>query len=1067
MKKKFLAIILAIVLIATQGSMLFSASAETTYTALTGRDDFVLGVTIRGNNGYAEYKDSYSAIIDAKSLGSSIVRIKNEGLSNKYIKGIADIAAQKDIELMLYDTNIHQYVNGVAVADINIEAIKTYYTELATTLKGKIAYYQVGNEMDIPAKKSGKSGINKSHFNNLDTYAVGIYTAVNAIKAVDPDAKIVVNTSWIDVGFIEGIKSVEIDTVTGTKAVTGTTNPTTYASWDLNGMDWYSNGANEDFRNFEDWSEFGKVLDYNYVIEKLSQWDEDVIVCEAGLWPNGFNEDGSVKYMEDASWLAEFAQYAYEQPKVKGFLAFELYDVAGEPSYHGLISSDKTRKDTFDTLQALYGGIDVARVDTIPAVDTNEMAGEVVNKLYSDVYSFELKNNHRGYTESKNSTNFFTATIDPAYVDVASKSVFEFDMYVEDAKAFVAAGEASEIQLYVWLYGENRTKGRVAQKLSLSNIEKDGWNHIVVGGSQFDDRQGKTEIRESYADEVVIGFQMGSKSEVYDPASGMKVAIANACFTQIADETTSTVGTKVSDFKDSAHKQNRLGKKDGNGATLYSGLAEYAFMSSSANFALSDYVEVDIYIDNYTNFKKSLSEDANGNKVNYGLTFILSSSSSNAFSQQRTYDITNLISHSGWNHIIFQHDSTANGIRSVANNGSTASKIRSATLAYVNYDGTKSDKTYYPRITDTTTVNPAGNDFFAMSTPVVSKLVAPEKDLENKIEVADMEVYKTFKIGSVLSSANTNSATTLGKEFSMAGSEFIEFDFFVNSDEILKDIVSGYFGERLELRLHCEGGYARYNIYSQIKQAGWNHIVIPVKDLYTEKFNRTNAIVTKVQLWFSNGDASHTISSDKKEFIMGMANVITTQAFVAPNKLMSDYTSIGVDKTLELETVDGSFLCELTESVDISSGKMIEFDFYVENASAVTGETIFAFLDSEGQYAPFDIKPQIVSDGWNHIQIDIADFADEDMVDYGAINTWGIINEESGLTGYIANLYAADYVDGDATRDGQFDIKDLVRLKKHIAGIDIAMTNICAVDYDNNYTLQAADCSNMRVELLK
>ena len=75
--KKILAVLLAVVLLFTQFAMLGTISAaesDNTVTALSGRNDFALGVNIHSYYGYDAYKNTAQVISDAGALGSDIIR---------------------------------------------------------------------------------------------------------------------------------------------------------------------------------------------------------------------------------------------------------------------------------------------------------------------------------------------------------------------------------------------------------------------------------------------------------------------------------------------------------------------------------------------------------------------------------------------------------------------------------------------------------------------------------------------------------------------------------------------------------------------------------------------------------------------------------------------------------------------------------------------------------------------------------------------------------------------------------------------------------------------------------
>lgn len=100
----------------------------------------------------------------------------------------------------------------------------------------------------------------------------------------------------------------------------------------------------------------------------------------------------------------------------------------------------------------------------------------------------------------------------------------ELDFYVEDHNAFATAVAGKGLCFFV-ASGETNTDGRAGYDI-VGQIEKDGWNHIVLKKSFPDENSGAdfTAVRW-----FGLAFRDGSGS---NPAAGMEIRIVNICGTK-------------------------------------------------------------------------------------------------------------------------------------------------------------------------------------------------------------------------------------------------------------------------------------------------------------------------------------------------------------------------------------------------------------------------------------------------------------------------------------------------------------------------------------------------------
>ena len=151
--KRLLAYLLTMVLIIAQFTCLcgINAFADGLPSALS--DSFLHGVNLH-HSGKSAYQSVYSAIMEAKALGSNIIRFNydpgEDGYSEddlSYLLSVAEIIEQNDMELVLVLDGFNQ-IFSASHPDYTNSVVAANYSELANTLAGKVAYYQIGNEID-------------------------------------------------------------------------------------------------------------------------------------------------------------------------------------------------------------------------------------------------------------------------------------------------------------------------------------------------------------------------------------------------------------------------------------------------------------------------------------------------------------------------------------------------------------------------------------------------------------------------------------------------------------------------------------------------------------------------------------------------------------------------------------------------------------------------------------------------------------------------------------------------------------------------------------------------------
>lgn len=1027
--KKLLALLLAVVLLLTQFSML-GVSAANTYTALTGKDNFLMGVNIHPVGNSAAYNEKqYSAIFDAKNLGSNIIRIDglpSDQLGYDYYKSVGDVAATKGMQVMLVANAFKNYIcdengNFLSASQIDLNAITTHFTALATALKGSIKYYQLGNEMDNSFYKSSinhGATYSTSAYYDLTATAIAINAARNAIKAVDPDAQVGVNFGYYHRGFIHGLKTVDCDNTTG---------GTQTLTLDYIGMDFYSNMID---------SGLFSSLDYTDNIEDLAKYDEPIIVCEANIVAKGWDNSNhdKVTYDKSADWLAEFATYCYNHNDVAGFIAYELYDepaLGGDSFYKekffGLIDKYGNKKDTYTVLQQLFGGKDAARGEiTIPSNETvgDTLTGTAIDGIYENDNTFALKYGDSNFVFVDDINNVDLSGGDTeAFRD---SDFFEFDLYVEDAKALKAAANTVGGVLYVQVFGTDGTN-RLATDIPLSVIKNDGWNHIALHRRAFS--QGK-ESAFTCVNKVVIRLRTPSaKSDTKVALTGMKLAVANVCKTRVTSQNKATAGAVYQNQLGAGAYVARWGESSGARTeyplkALNVGSADWSALLSKG------FIEFDFYVENYENLMKSLSQDVNGNAHSLELNFYISSNATALNGNFFRYNLAPHLKNDGWNHVILYF----NG----AISGNTSTPIQTASM-----DQT-SVKSFGLRFVGTPAGNiAAANDVFAIKNLTASRVGSVASETigevvgtvfdEAKLATTVDGNYRFYDSGKVFN-ANLSEAWS-----SEAG--LIEFDLFVSDVETLKKSMSK--GSYFTLQVVGNNGLNREAHFSfagsGITKNGWNHIVLSRQNFTGSGSDWSS--VTRILLGFYVYNNNAPKPTDEcKTLIYGVANfkgTKITKTTTTEEKLHTSQLSMGAytnslasngtlkDSGIALEVKNFS---TANYSAIFDKG-YLEFDFYVPDYEGIMKSlkqdingnahdlTLCFYVSSnkdsiKGNFFRYDLGAQLKNDGWNHIVLSFKGVDKNDptspietsSLDQTAIKTFGI-----RITGTAAGKIAAGW----------------------------------------------------------
>ena len=176
-----------------------------------------------------------------------------------------------------------------------------------------------------------------------------------------------------------------------------------------------------------------------------------------------------------------------------------------------------------------------------------------------------------------------------------------------------------------------------------------------------------------------------------------------------------------------------------------------------------------------------------------------------------------------------------------------------------------------------------------------------------------------------------------------------------------------------------------------------------------------------------------------------------------PNDVMSEKVSFS-DSSYQFVTFgNNQYTINFNSTKRLNNTKIIELDVYTGEGLDSLG---IAIADNFGVSRSYTFTE--LNSGWNHLAVRIADLVQNgtngDFTDLSNVAQF-ILSGSVGSEITIANVYAADYVEGDANRDGVFDLKDVVRAKKIASGVTTAGNKLAVSG--NDYEINATDITSL------
>ncbi len=175
--------------------------------------------------------------------------------------------------------------------------------QVAAHYKGKIAYYQLGNEVDNECIIPGRSGEDRGDYDTAEDgkcskYRTWLREVSTGIRQGDPYAKRAININWTHTAFLEMLNSDGLE-------------------WEVTGLDWY-------------WG-LGPVTSADphpmkYVLDRLEKYPQpEVLITESNIF-NGTMVSTEAQQADYIERAANEAYYRGGGTKLKGYLVYELLD---------------------------------------------------------------------------------------------------------------------------------------------------------------------------------------------------------------------------------------------------------------------------------------------------------------------------------------------------------------------------------------------------------------------------------------------------------------------------------------------------------------------------------------------------------------------------------------------------------------------------------------------------------------------------------------------------------------------------------------------------------------------
>lgn len=541
----------------------------------------------------------------------------------------------------------------------------------------------------------------------------------------------------------------------------------------------------------------------------------------------------------------------------------------------------------------------------------------------------------------------FKATFESS--DLSKFDFIELDMYISDMDYF--SSFISDKKLAFVLSSEKGDASYEFKGAFLSNTIK-GWHTIKLPLFGFI-AESKFDITDVNTFKVDISGNTNKIGDIYSLGFG----IANIRVLQLTELDKSPVYGSVKETYADSKIITVFGE-------TYSDF-NCNYKSSFSALSDSENIEFDLYIVDYNKFKNSFLFDKDNNPIAASLDFSIAKG-------ENTYvwsNIQNKVISSGWNHIVLPIE---NGV----NNGFDKN-AKFETLSF-NISGV-----------DAAVKNSNFGDFLVADNiaSTIGEANSGEIKFEENLVLSEGKtdlIKESFDSSKIFENDITPS-------MDFTNTQYIEFDIYIQNFNSFKNIMNENGVGDICLRLSSAiGDSLSTGITYQIKNEGWNHVIIP----FSRFINGTvsgNFDITKVSAWelFFNGSSSTEILKNQ---IVSIKNI--TSCFVIDPQPSEDAVVVlsenGVSGKYgeEYSSIVDSSMISLDEPMDLSKIGQIEFDFFVDDLEMVKKmfnecSEPFSFAigtdtDKSEKIGLYSIEEQIISDGWNHIVLDTLNYIQAD-----------------------------------------------------------------------------------------
>lgn len=272
--------------------------------------DFIFGMNLH-QKGYQAYPhDTLERNLQfCEDMNINLIRINKTPLNPEdlaYVKEVAAAVHARGMKIMLCCD-----WGGVCEARNTPEEYYEGFKYVAENLKGEIDFYQIFNELDVPAMHTdigeiynhGDGKVPEEYDPKRLAYtAPAVKAAIKGMKDGDPDCKTVVNYCWWHTYYIDYLVE-------------------NGCEWDITGLDWYSDAESK-----------SSSLDvFEWLKGKFG--DKPVIICETNWWAYLESDKSEEERQElQKQFVCEYTEHLYKNAP-ENFMGLIFYELMDEPAF--------------------------------------------------------------------------------------------------------------------------------------------------------------------------------------------------------------------------------------------------------------------------------------------------------------------------------------------------------------------------------------------------------------------------------------------------------------------------------------------------------------------------------------------------------------------------------------------------------------------------------------------------------------------------------------------------------------------------------------------------------------